>query len=252
MSGNLTVGLDEGVLTLTLNRPEKRNALDTALIDALADGIARAEVDRDVRLVALRGAGPDFCAGADLAELLASVDHSLEENERHALALGEVFLALRRLPKPSVALVQGRALAGGAGLATACDVVLASASSRFGYPEIARGFVPAMVLTMLRRLTGEKRAAELVLTGRVLDAPEARELGLVSRILPDEEFEDGAKEFLTRLAGFSPAALGLTKQLLVELDGCSFEEGILLGARMNALARATPDFKRAVAAFLTP
>src|SRR6185295_11136598 len=98
----------------------------------------------------LRGAGKDFCAGADLGELLASADQSLQDNERSALALGEIFLALRQLPKPTVAVVHGRALAGGAGLATACDIVIAGASAQFGYPEITRGFVPAMVMTMLR------------------------------------------------------------------------------------------------------
>ena len=143
MSGAIAAVIDGGVLTLTLNRPEKRNAINAAMLDGLAAGIAQAELDPEVRVLAIRGAGKDFCAGADLEELLASVDHSLEENERHALALGEIFLALRSLPKPTVAVVHGRALAGGAGLATACDLVIASEESRLGYPEIERGFVPA-------------------------------------------------------------------------------------------------------------
>ena len=123
----------------------------------------------------LRGAGKDFCAGADLDELLASADRSPADNEASAARLGAVFTRIRRMPKPVVAVVQGRALAGGAGLATACDLVLAGASAQLGYPEIQRGFVPAMVMTLLRRLAGEKAALDLVLTGRLVGAEEARD-----------------------------------------------------------------------------
>ena len=123
-----------GVLTLTLNRPDKRNALSAVLIDDFLAAIARADLDADVRVVCVRGAGKDFCAGADLAELLASADRSLEENEADAMRLGRLFLALRALPKPVLAVVQGRALAGGAGLATACDIVLAADTASVGYP----------------------------------------------------------------------------------------------------------------------
>lgn len=242
--------LDGGVLTLTLNRSDKRNALDAATLDGLAEGLARAELDREVRVVAIRGAGKDFCAGADLDELLASADQTTDENERAALALGEIFLALRRLPKPSVAIVHGRALAGGAGLATACDLVIASATSRFGYPEIERGFVPAMVMTMLRHSAGEKRAFELVATGRQIDATEALSIGLVSRVVPDVGFGQEADALLATLASRSPTAFALTKQLFVELDDRSFHEGIILGARVNALSRTTEDFRRAIAEFL--
>jgi methylglutaconyl-CoA hydratase len=250
MSEDVLVSLGEGILTLTLNRPEKRNALNASVIDGLAEAIARAELDASVRVVVIQGAGKDFSAGADLDELLASADHSVEENERSALSLGELFLALRRLPKPSVAIVQGRALAGGAGLAMACDIVLAGASSRIGYPEIARGFVPAMVMTMLRRAMGEKLAFDLVATGRLLSASEAAAAGLVSRVLPDDTLPFDAAAMLSELAGRSVSALALTKQLFMELDGRTFEEGILLGARINALARTTPEFRQAIAGFL--
>lgn len=242
--------LADGVLTLTLDRPDKRNAIDGDMLDGLAEGLARAELEPEIRVVAIRGAGKDFCAGADLAELLASADQSLEENERHALRLGEIFLALRRLPKPSVAVVHGRALAGGAGLATACDLVMASSSATFGYPEIARGFVPAMVMAMLRRLAGEKRAFELVATGRAIGAAEALEIGLASRVFADETFETDVATALAALTAQSGTAFALTKQLFTALDDRDFQEGILLGARVNALSRATPDFRRAIAGFL--
>jgi len=252
MSASVLASLGDGILTLALNRPEKRNALDATVIDGLAEGIARAELDAEVRVVAIRGTGQDFCAGADLAELLASADRTVEENERSALALGELFLALRRLPKPSVAIVHGRALAGGAGLAMACDIVLAGESSRIGYPEITRGFVPAMVMALLRRVTGEKHAFDLVATGRLLTAQEALAAGLVSRVLPDDMLDSGAAAILSELAGRSVSALALTKQLFTELDGRTLEEGILLGARVNAMARTTPAFRKSIAEFLKP
>lgn len=154
MTPVLLVSRDGGVLTLTLNRPAKRNALNRELIDALQTAIAEADLDADARVLVLRGAGPDFCAGADLDELLASADRPLAENEADALRLGELLLALRRIPKPVIGAVQGSAIAGGCGLATACDLVLASTEARFGYPEIQRGFVPAMVLVLLRRQVG--------------------------------------------------------------------------------------------------
>ena len=249
-SSPLRTELAAGLLTLTLDRPDKRNALSGPLIDALLTALERADLDADVRVVALRGAGKDFCAGADLQELLDSADRSPAENEASALRLGQVFLAIRRLPKPVVAVVQGRALAGGAGLATACDLVLAGAGAQLGYPEIERGFVPAMVMTMLRRLAGERAALDLVLTGRVLAADEARALGLVSRVVPDERLASEIQGLLASLAAASPTALALTKRLFHELDGLGFEDGIRLGARVNAQARQTPDFREAIARFL--
>jgi methylglutaconyl-CoA hydratase len=250
MNDHLITTVADGVLTLTLNRADKRNALSYDMIAGMAEGIARAELEADVRVVVVRGAGKDFCAGADLQELLASVDRSLDENERDALHLGEVFLAMRRLPKPVVAVVQGRALAGGAGLATACDLVLAAEGASFGYPEIERGFVPAMVMTMLRRAVGEKRAFDLVATGRILGAADALEVGLVSRTYPDDRLELESAKVISQLASHSVTALALTKQLFTDLDQRDFGTGILLGARVNALSRTTADFKAAVQGFL--
>ena len=250
MTAPLLEVLENGVLTLTLNRPDKRNALDTATLDALHAGVERADLEASVRVVAIRGAGKDFCAGADLAELLASADRAPEENERAALHLGGLFVRMRQLPKPVVAIVHGRVLAGGAGLATACDIVIAAEGAQVGYPEIQRGFVPAMVMTLLRRLTGEKLAFDLAATGRVLSAREALVAGLISRVVPDNELDAEAVRVLQGLSGASPSALALTKRQFYELDGLPFAEGVALGARVNALARSTPDFKRAIAAFL--
>jgi methylglutaconyl-CoA hydratase len=240
----------DGVLGLTLNRPDKRNAIDSAMVDALLEQLERADLDPDVRVVALYGAGPDFCAGADLAELLASADKAPAENEKDARRLGEVFVRMRRIPKPVVAIVKGRALAGGCGLASACDLVLAHERATFGYPEVRRGFVPAMVMAMLYRAVGEKVAFDLVATGRMLSATEAQAVGLVSRVVPADGFEGHIDELLTGLAAGSGTAIALIKQQLYAIDGRSFEDAIDLGARTNAVARATPDFKAAVARFL--
>ena len=252
MSGNeqVLVAVQGGVLTATLNRPDKKNAIDTSMIDALLAALERADLDAAVRVVALRGAGGDFCAGMDLSELLASADRSIEENRRAALHFAEIFVRMRNLPKPVVAVVRGRALAGGCGLATACDLVLASESARFGYPEVQRGFVPAIVMALLKRSVGEKVAFDLAATGRTLTATEAAALGLVSRVYEDSDFEEQVGDVLRALAASSASALAFTKRQFYQLDGLRFEEGVSLGAEVNAVSRTTPDFRAALQAFL--
>ena len=250
MSDRVLSALASGVLTATLNRPDKRNAIDTAMIDGLLAMLERAELDADVRVVALAGAGTDFCAGMDLNELLASADKSVEENRDAALRFGEIFIRMRQLPKPVVALVRGRALAGGCGLATACDLVLAAESARFGYPEVQRGFVPALVMNLLKRSVGEKIAFDLAATGHVLTATEAAAVGLVSRVYEDADFDEQAGDVLRTLTSISASALALTKQQFYRLEGVPFAEGIRLSADVNAISRTTPDFRAALQAFL--
>jgi methylglutaconyl-CoA hydratase len=246
----LLSSLESGVLSLTLNRPEKRNALNAGLIESLHQALERADLDSAVRVVLLRGAGKDFCAGADLDELLASANQSVDDNQRAALQLGSLFERMRTLPKPVLAMVHGRALAGGAGLATASDLLLAGAGAQLGYPEIQRGFVPAMVMALLRRAAGEKVALDLLLTGRLLSADEAGRAGLVSRVFPDEELETSTLQLARQLAGSSGTAIALTKQLFYQIDGTTLSEGIARGAQVNAIARATPDFRDSIARFL--
>lgn len=250
MSTPLAMSRETGVLTLTLNRPDKRNALSSAMVEALHQGLESADLDPEVRVVVLTGAGQDFCAGADLEELLASADAPPEANETAALRLGTLFTRMRSLPKPVIAVVRGRSLAGGAGLMTACDLVLASESAQVGYPEVLRGFVPAMVMATLRRQVGEKAALDLVLTGRLIGAEEARRAGLVSRVVPEEALEREGRELAQVLAGSARSALALTKELFYRLDGQSVEQGVALGARINALARQTPEFREALGRFL--
>ena len=157
---------------------------------------------------------------------------------------------MRALPKPIVAVVRGRVLAGGAGLMTACDIVIASAGTQVGYPEVLRGFVPAMVMTTLRRQVGEKVALDLVLPGRLLGAEEALRAGLVSRVVPEEALDAEGRELAQLLASAPASALALTKQLFHQLDGQSVQQGVELGARVNALARQTPEFRKAIEQFL--
>ena len=251
MSAERVVARTDGaVLHLTLSRPEKRNAIDAGMVEALLEQMETAKLDAAVRVVALRGAGSDFCAGADLGELLASADRSAQDNAASARRMGEIFLRMRDLPKPVVAIVHGRALAGGCGLATACDVILAREDAVFGYPEVHRGFVPAMVLAMLRRAVGEKAAFDLVASGRSITAGEAARMGLISRVMPAERFETDVAQVLADLAGLSASAVALTKRQLYAVDTLPFSEAVDLGAEVTALARSTPDFRTAVARFL--
>ena len=249
MADPLIRELTGGVLRLTLNRPDKRNALNTAMIESLLAELEEARLSAEVRVVLLKGSGKDFCAGADLRELLDSVDNTPEENAAQAMKLGSVFVAIRQLEKPVVAAVHGRALAGGCGLATACDLVVAKSSSSFGYPEIQRGFVPAMVMAMLRRAVGEKVAFDLVSTGHILSATDASAVGLVSRVVSDDQFDTAVEDIVSTYASNSASALGLIKKQLYELEARDFEAGIRLGADVNAVARSTPDFRDAVSRF---
>lgn len=233
---------------ITLARPEKRNALDRATADELAEALF-ALSESLVKVVALDAEGPDFCAGADLEALGLMLDSPRQAHLDDAKALGHVFHTIRRMEKPVVALVKGRAFAGGAGLASACDIVLAREDARFAYPEVAIGFVPAMVMTMLRRSVGEKRAFDLVSTGRVLTADEAERIGLVSRVFSSTEFDQASTAVLDGLAAASSSALAATKTLFYKLDNMGFLDGISAGIVANADARSTPDFREGVKRF---
>src|SRR6185369_1856675 len=180
----------DGIARITLNRPEKRNALNSELIEGLKDALRRAAETGEVRAIVLSGAGSDFCSGADLSALQKIATASVAENLEDARSLMELFTLIRSISVPVVAAVRGRALAGGCGLATACDIVLAARSSRFGYPEVKIGFVPAMVMAILRRNVSEKRAFEMVTLGAEISADDASSFGLVNRVMDDEGFED--------------------------------------------------------------
>lgn len=242
--------VSDGIAYLTLNRPDKRNALNQALIRGLKEELRAADRDDEVRVVAIRGAGSDFCSGADLSALRQIATASVMENLADVDELAELFLLLRQLRKPVVAVVRGRALAGGCGLATACDLVLAEESARFGYPEVNIGFVPAMVMAILRRNVSEKRAFELIVGGGTLTAAEAERAGLVNRVWRDAEFEAESESYLRALAHKSTSAVQLCKRLLYHQDGLGFEAAVRAGADLNVVARMTEDTQAGVARFL--
>lgn len=240
---------DGAVAHVTLSRPEKKNALDRETAMELLQAFTSCAQHTGTSVVVLAAEGPDFCAGADLTALAGMLDATPAEHFEDAELLGRVFIAMREMPKPVIGAVRGRALAGGAGLATACDIVLAHENAQFGYPEVLVGFVPAMVMTMLRRSVGEKHAYDLVATGRRVNAHEAERIGLVSRVIGDADFEAEVEKLAQLVAGSSSSAQTLTKKLFYDLDGLSFRDGILAGARTNVAARATPDFRDGVLRF---
>lgn len=242
---------DGGVEWITLNRPDRRNALDRAIVVALKDALREADADPAVRVIALRGAGRDFCSGADLAELREVLEGDVLASVADVESLAELFSLPRRLSKPVVAVVHGRALAGGCGLATSCDLVLAADTASFGYPEVRIGFVPAMVMAILRRNVGEKRAFELIAGGGTLTAAEAERMGLVNRVYPEASLMERAGEYLAELATRSASAVALSKRLLYHQDGMSFEAAIRAGADVNVVARMTEDTRAGLERFLS-
>jgi methylglutaconyl-CoA hydratase len=244
----VTTSASGAIGRITLSRPEKRNALDRATADELAQALF-ALSESPVRVVALDAEGPDFCAGADLEALAEMLDSGRQAQIDDAKALGHVFHTIRKMEKPVVALVKGRAFAGGAGLASACDIVLAQEDARFAFPEVAVGFVPAMVMTMLRRSVGEKHAFDLVATGRVLTAAEAERIGLVSRVFSSAEFNQATTALLEELAIAPASAVSATKTLFYKLDNLGFLDSLSAGIIANADARSSADFREGVKRF---
>jgi len=235
---------------ITLNRPEKRNALNDALIGGIKEALRRADEDEAVRAVVITGAGADFCSGADLAALQKISESSITENLEDATSLMELFAQIRRVRVPVVAAVRGRALAGGCGLATACDMVLASSSARFGYPEVKIGFVPAMVMAILRRNVSEKRAFELITRGGEIGAQEAERIGLINHVFEDDAFETQVESFVRAFEKVSRSAVILSKRLLYHMDAMTFDAALQSGVDINTIARMTPDCQQGIARFL--
>jgi methylglutaconyl-CoA hydratase len=242
--------VEDAIARITLNRPEKRNALNPALIAGIKDALREASRDERVRVVVITGAGKDFCSGADLAALQQIAEADVSENAEDARGLLDLFLLIRQIPVPVLAAVKGRALAGGCGLASACDLVLATETARFGYPEVKIGFVPAMVMAILRRNVSEKRAFELLTRGAEISAEQARTFGLVNELYADESFDDNVAAYVNDFAKLSRSAVSLTKTLLYQMDGLSFPAALETGADVNVIARLTDDCRQRVAKFL--
>jgi len=199
---------------LTINRPDKRNALSRSLIAALADAFRRAADDSKARCVILTGNGPAFCAGMDLDELLGTLGDGADKVWDDAATLSKLYEFIFDLPKPTIAAVNGAAVAGGAGLVTVCDLALTVPTAKFGYPEVRRGLVAAMVMPHLLRHVGERAARWMLLTGELIDAAEAQRVGLVNAVVPADALLDTAHAWAKLLAEGGPQALATTKALL--------------------------------------
>jgi methylglutaconyl-CoA hydratase len=248
---NVIVTTEDSIRFITLNRPEKRNALNDVIIADLKFALREADADGSLRAIVIRGAGTDFCSGADLSALQKIAESSVLENLADAESMMGLFAMFRKIKIPVIAAVHGRALAGGCGLATTCDLVLASESARFGYPEVKIGFVPAMVMAILRRNLSEKKTFELITQGFDFSAAEALEIGLVNRVFEDENFEQQVKEYVSAYQKVSRSAVILSKKLMYQIDGMNFEASLQLGAEVNTIARQTEDCKKGIARFLS-
>ena len=245
MTELLQLKRDEGALTLLLNNPERKNALTEAMLERMIDVLEDSMTDHAVRIVVLRGAGKDFCTGFDLDEFYAMASATPGEQLARAERLARLFRLLHGSLKPTVAVVQGRALGVGASMALTCDVVVASTTASFAFPEVTFGFVPAFASALLRRHMSDKQAFELVATGRTIRAEEARVYGLVSRVVPEEGFEAVTGSTLRHLGCCAPETFATIKQLFGDLEGKSFDEALALSTALNARAHATQAFLQA-------
>jgi len=240
---------DGRVATITLNRPDKRNAISYELIEDLLAALAEVAASSALVLI-LTGAGKAFCSGMDLENLQALIGRSPEQSLKDSQIMARLFRALYDFPKPTIAAVNGAAIAGGTGLATLCDFTLAVPEAKFGYTEVKIGFVPAIVSAFLLRQVAEKIARELLLTGRLFDAEEAKRIGLVTEIVSAENLMARARELAGQLMENSPASLLYTKRLLSEAAREELDRQIDTSVRENAAIRATPDFREGITSFL--
>jgi methylglutaconyl-CoA hydratase len=240
---------EDGVRRITLNRPERRNAMTPEMQVELIAAMEEAGAS-DCRVVVFAGAGEAFCAGLDLSALQAMNDKTAMEHTADAQRVARLFRTLYELPKPTIAVVHGAAIAGGTGLATMCDFTLAVPGAKFGYTEVRIGFVPAVVSAFLVLQIGEKQARDLLLTGRLFTSEEALRLGLVNEVVEAERLGARALELVGVLKANSPEALAATKRLLRAQNKAWLDEAIAFALEANAEARGTYDFREGVAAFL--
>jgi methylglutaconyl-CoA hydratase len=244
--------VDHRICTITLSRPEKHNALDDLMVAELTSAFQGAQRDSDVKVIMLKGEGESFCSGADLDYLLRMSRYDFNQNQEDSNTLMRLFLFIYTQRKPVIAVVQGKALAGGCGLATVCDIVVASKeTSQFGYTEAKLGFIPAIVMFFLVRRVGEGRARELALRGNIISAEEAFRIGLVNYVVPETEIEHYSQNLASEIVkNCSASSLGLIKELLSRIHGMSVNDALNYASNLNALTRMTDDCKKGVESFL--
>ena len=239
----------QSIATITLNRPDKRNAMNGELIEDLLKALEMA-AHSGARVLILTGAGKAFCAGMDLENLKLLTGRTHEQTVQDSQTAARMFRTLYDFPKPTIAAVNGAAIAGGTGLATICDFTLAVPEAKFGYTEVRIGFVPAIVSSFLIAAIGEKRSRDLLLTGRIFGTQEAHELGLVNEIVAPDELMKRTLELAGQLAENSPASLRATKGLLSSYTREQLDRQVAQAVHENAAIRQTADFKEGVSSFL--
>jgi methylglutaconyl-CoA hydratase len=245
----IQVSYDAGIATITLNRPEKRNAVSFELVGELMAAMEEIEAS-SAQVLIFTGSGKAFCAGMDLEELKSLVGKTHEENVKDSATMAAMFRRLYDFPKPTIAAVNGAAIAGGTGIATMCDFTLAVPEAKFGYTEVRIGFVPAIVSSILVWQVGHKLARDLLLTGRLFDAAEANRYGLVNEVVPAERLLERAKEIATQLMQNSPSSVRATKRLINSFIAAQLDGQIAAAIEDNARIRTTADFREGVASFL--
>ena len=239
------------VATITLNRPEKRNALNSEMVEELHNSFKKAEQNKDVKLIVLKANGGAFCAGADLAYLKELSKFTYEENLEDSLKLKEMFRQIYIMEKVVIAQIEGHAIAGGAGLATVCDLVFSVPEAKFGFTEVKIGFVPAIVSIFAIRKFGESHTKKLLLSGDLIKAAEAETIGLVNYVSTKETINSDVEKFTYKLVNNTSAnSLALTKKLISEIQDQSLEQSLNYAAKLNAKARDSNDCKKGINAFL--
>jgi methylglutaconyl-CoA hydratase len=249
MYETLELAYAPGIATLTLNRPEKRNALSYALIHELLNALGEAAAS-EAKVLIVTGAGRAFCSGMDLEDLRALAGRSAEQSLAESRTMARLFRSVYEFPAPTIAAVNGAAVAGGCGLATLCDFAVAVPEAKFGYTEARIGFLPALVSAFLVRQIGERAARDLLLTGRMIAAEEALRLGLINEVVPPERLMARAGGMAASLLENSPASLRATKQLLNGYARARLDRDIAAAEIENARIRGTPDFLEGVSSFL--
>lgn len=249
MFETLTLEFSGQLATLTINRPEKRNAISERMLSEIQSALDAVESSH-ARVVILTGAGKSFCAGMDLEMLAAIATQSAADNMEDSRRMAKMFRRIWSFSKPLIAAVNGAALAGGCGLATLCDFTIAVPEAKFGYTEVRIGFLPAIVSVFLTRQIGDKHARDLLLTGRLIDAAEAKALGLVTELVPPERLMPRARELADVLISASPVSLTRAKRLLTSAAAASVDADLERAILENARIRCTPDFKEGLASFL--
>lgn len=239
------------ICTITLNRPDKRNALNEQVVSELKQAFSKAAEDSEAKVIVLAARGSAFCAGADLAYLQQLQQNTFEENLADSNHLKELFYQIYTHPKVVIAKIQGHAIAGGCGLATVCDFSFAVEEAQFGYTEVRIGFIPAIVNVFLLRKIGEGKAKELLLSGELISAVDAKDFGLINKVVKEEELDDTVSDFAKMLVKKnSGQSMQFTKQMIARVQEMGLEEGLNHAAEQNAKARASEDCQKGIAAFL--